>query len=85
MSYNNELADFTTHNSNPIVCQRCFQSFKEGTELFFMHDSKPDGIGKKICAGCRQYYLKKTQARQLENTSRTYQSNLNTYRLSLIA
>jgi hypothetical protein len=65
MSSNNEYAEFTTQNSNPVVCQRCFQSFKDGTELFFMQDKRPDGVGKRVCAGCRQYYLKKTEAREL--------------------
>lgn len=80
MSSYNESAEFTTYNTNPVVCQRCYQSFKDGTELFYMQDNKPDGMGKKICAGCRQYYLKKTEARQLENESRTYQSNSNILR-----
>lgn len=65
------FADFTTYNSAPVVCQRCLQSFKDGTELFFMQDNRPDGRGKSVCAGCRQYYLKKTQARNLENPSRS--------------
>jgi hypothetical protein len=74
---NNEYADFTSFNSNPVVCQRCLQSYNDGTELFFMHDNKPDGSGKRVCAGCRQYYLQKTEARQLENASRKCQSNIN--------
>ena len=28
-----------------------------------MRDSKPDGPGKHVCAGCRQYYLRKTEQR----------------------
>jgi hypothetical protein len=64
MSSNHEVADFTTGNSNPVVCQRCLQSFKEGTELYYMRDSKAERAGKSICGGCRQYYIGKTQARE---------------------
>ena len=42
MSSNVEVVEFTTGDSEPIVCQRCLQSFEAGTELYFMHDSKPD-------------------------------------------
>ena len=84
MTSNKEYVDFSTHNSNPVVCQRCLQSFKNGTELFYMHDSKADGVGKRVCGGCRQYYLKKTEARQLENTSRSCQSNLITPSLMVL-
>ena len=64
MSSNVEAAYFTTDNSNSVVCQRCLQSFEEGTELYFMHDRKPDGKGKRVCGGCRQYYLRKTETYQ---------------------
>lgn len=73
MSSNKDYAEFTSHNSNPVVCQRCYQSFKDGTELYYMHDQKADGVGKRVCAGCRQHYHEKTKARELE-TSRLYQS-----------
>ena len=43
MLSNVEAAYFTTDNSSSVVCQRCLQSFEEGTELYFMHDRKPDG------------------------------------------
>jgi hypothetical protein len=76
MSSNKEFAEFTSRDSNPVVCQRCLQSFENGTELFFMHDRKPDASGKRVCAGCRQHYLKKTETRQreIETTSRMCQS-----------
>ena len=62
-----EKADFTTQGDTPpVVCQRCFQSLEQGSDLFYMHDNKPDGRGKMVCSGCRQYYLKKTNARQQE-------------------
>ena len=56
-----ELADFTTKGTKPVVCQRCHASFESGTQLFFMHNRKGDGPGKHICAGCRQYYVRKTE------------------------
>ena len=56
-----EIAEFTTQGAKPVVCQRCYTSFKTGTELFFMHDTKA-GPGKHICEGCHQYYLRKMQA-----------------------
>jgi hypothetical protein len=58
-----EVADFTTNDARPVICQRCRESFKSGTELYYMRDSKPDGPGKHVCAGCRQYYLRKTEQR----------------------
>jgi hypothetical protein len=69
MSSYGEVADFTTGNSNPIMCQRCLQSFEDGTELYFMQDRKADWGGKKICAGCRQYYLRKTETRKTQLAS----------------
>jgi hypothetical protein len=75
MSSNQEFADFTSYSSNPVVCQRCLQSFADGTDLYFMQDTKADGSGKRVCAGCRQYYLKKTESRQLD--SRLCQFNFN--------
>jgi hypothetical protein len=57
-----EFADFTTKDARPVICQRCSESFESGTKLFFMHNRKGDGPGKHICAGCRQYYLRKTEA-----------------------
>lgn len=66
MSSNVEVADFTTGIENSVVCQRCFQSFETGTELYFMQDRKPDGRGRRICVGCRQHYLRKTDTRQHE-------------------
>jgi hypothetical protein len=72
MPSNTEFVDFTTGDVNPVVCQRCLQSFPTGTELFFMHDNKPDGAGKRVCAGCRQYYIRKTQIRQQESGSGVY-------------
>ena len=69
MSSHGEVADFTTGNSNPVVCQRCLQSFEEGTELYFMQDRKANQGGKRICAGCRQYYLRKTEARETQLAS----------------
>jgi hypothetical protein len=71
---NIEVAEFTTGNAKPIVCQRCLQFFKKGTELYFMQDKKPDVAGKRVCAGCRQYYLSKTETRQREHTLSSYQS-----------
>jgi hypothetical protein len=71
---NIEVAEFPTGNAKPTVCQRCLQSFKKGTELYFMQDKRPDGAGKSVCAGCRQYYLRKTETRQREHTLRSYQS-----------
>ena len=62
MLSNHEVADFTTGNSNPVVCQRCLWSFKEGTELYYMRDSKAEQARKRICRGCCQYYIRKTQA-----------------------
>ena len=66
MSSNHEVADFTTGNFNPIVCQRCLQSFEEGTELYYMRDRKTDQGGKRICGGCDQYYIRKTEAHETE-------------------
>jgi hypothetical protein len=45
MSSYGEAADFTTGNSNPVVCQCCLQPFKDGTELCYMQDRKPDQGG----------------------------------------
>jgi hypothetical protein len=59
-----EAADFTTKGARPIICQRCHESFASETDLYFMHDRKGDGPGKHVCAGCRQYYLRKTEAMQ---------------------
>src|ERR1700730_4427279 len=69
MSSHGEVADFTTGNSNPIMCQRCLQSFKDRTELYFMQDRKADHRGKSICAGCCQYYLRKTETRETQLAS----------------
>ena len=77
MSSNVKVAEFTTGNSEPIVCQRCLQSSEAGTELYFMHDSKPDRRGKRVCASCRQYYLRKTETRQVELASSVSQSTMN--------
>ena len=68
MPPNAEPAYFTTDNNNPVVCQRCLQSFEDGTELYFMQDKKPDGRGKHVCAGCCRYYLEKTEAREKQLT-----------------
>ena len=46
------------------MCQQCLQSFEEGTELYYIRDSKAERAGKRICGGCRQYYIGKTQARE---------------------
>jgi hypothetical protein len=73
---NVEVAEFTTGNAKPIVCQRCLQSFQEGTELYFMQDRKSSVAGKHVCAGCRQYYLRKTETRQRERTSSSYHRSL---------
>ena len=59
-----ELADFTSHGKRPVVCQRCNQSFEEGTKLFYMQDRNPENPGKLLCAGCHQHYLRKTEAIQ---------------------
>lgn len=67
MSSNSDFASFTSCNSAAVVCQRCLRSFKKETELFFMHDNKPDGAGKRICAGCHQYYREKTESRNKSN------------------
>ena len=60
-----EIVDFTTNDARPVICQRCRESFENGYELYYMRASKPDGPGKHVCAGCRQYYLRKTA----QNTS----------------
>lgn len=73
---NIEVADITTGNTKPIICQRCLQSFQEGTVLYFMQDRKSSVAGKHVCAGCCQYYLKKTESRQQEHTSSLYHSSL---------
>lgn len=57
-----EVADFTTKCTRPIVCQRCHESFESETKLYFMHDRKGGGPGKHVCVGCHQYYLRKTKA-----------------------
>lgn len=75
MSSYGEVVDFTTGNSNPVVCQRCLQSFEDGTELYFMQDRKANQGGKRICAGCRQYYLRKTEARETQLASSSYPSS----------
>ena len=58
-----DVVDFTTNDARPVVCQRCRESFENGTDLYYMRDSKPDGAGKHVCAECRQYYLRKTAQR----------------------
>ena len=68
MSSSGEAADFTTEVSNPVICQHCYQSFKEGTELYYMYDMNPDHGGKKVCAGCHQYYLRKMEAHESQLT-----------------
>jgi hypothetical protein len=73
---NIEVADITTGNTKPIVCQRCLQSFQEGTVLYFMQDRKSSVAGKHVCAGCHQYYLKKMESHQQEHTSSSYHSSL---------
>ena len=35
MSSYGEVADFTTGNSNPVMCQHCLQSFEDEMELYF--------------------------------------------------
>ena len=45
----------------PVICQRCLQSFEAVAELFYMQNNKVDARGKKVCSGCHQYYLKKTE------------------------
>ena len=65
---NAEPAYFTTANNNPVVCQHCLQLFEDGTELYFIQDKKLDGQGKHVCAGCRQYYLEKTEAYEKQLT-----------------
>lgn len=47
MSSSGEVADFTTGVSNSVMCQHCFQSFGDGTELYYMQDSKSDQRGKE--------------------------------------
>lgn len=59
-----ERAEFTTNGKRPVVCQRCHESFEEGTNLFYMEDKNRDNPGKHVCVGCRQYYLRKTEAIQ---------------------
>jgi hypothetical protein len=60
-----EQVDFTTQgDASPVVCQRCFQSFEAGTELFYMQSNNADARGKKVCFGCHQYYLKKMETCQ---------------------
>ncbi len=59
-----ELADFTSHGKRPIVCQRCHESFEEGTKLYYMQDRNPENPGKLLCAGCHQHYIRKTEAIQ---------------------
>src|ERR1700720_2116945 len=76
MSSHGEVADFTTGNSNPIVCQHCLQSFEDGTELYFMQDRKADRGGKSICAGCCQYYLRKTDSRETQLASSSSPSSI---------
>ncbi|KAF8233821.1 hypothetical protein L208DRAFT_867959 [Tricholoma matsutake] len=61
---NIEVAEFTTGNTKPVVCQRCLQSFQEGTDLYFMQDRKSSVPGKHICAGCCRYYLRKMESHQ---------------------
>ena len=62
MSSSSKVADFTMSVSNSVVCQHCLQSFKEGMELYYMQDSKSNRGGKRVCTGCRQYYLRKMEA-----------------------
>jgi hypothetical protein len=57
-----EQVDFTTQGDAPPVV--CLQSFEAGMELFYMQSNDADARGKKVCSGCRQYYLKKTDTRQ---------------------
>ena len=47
MLSSSKVADFTTRVSNSVVCQHCFQSSKDGTELYHMQDSKSDQRGGK--------------------------------------
>ena len=63
-----ELADFTTNDARPVVCQRCRESFEKGTRLYYMKDgNNPDGPGRHVCAGCREHYLRKTAQRTAGN------------------
>ena len=64
-----KVADFTTGVSNSVLCQHCLQSFEDGMELYYMQDSKSDRGGKRVCTGCRQYYLRKTEARKSQPAS----------------
>ena len=47
MSSSGEVADFTTGVSNSVMCQHCLQSFEDGTELYYMQDSKSNWGGKE--------------------------------------
>ena len=68
-----ESAPFTTKGTRPVVCQRCHESFEEGTQLFFMEDKNRENPGRHVCAGCRQYYLRKTERIQ-QSTSCLFSS-----------
>ena len=72
------VADFTTDGQDLVVCQRCKETFPPNTLLFYMHDRRPDRPGKKICTGCRQYQLNKTETRQ-RTEQRTECTSYNTY------
>ena len=72
-----ERAEFTTNGKRPVVCQRCHESFEEGTNLFYMEDRNRDNPGKHVCKGCRQYYLRKTEAIQRSTTRSS--SNLSSF------
>ena len=68
-----ELADFTTKGARPNICERCHASFESGIDLYFMHDRKGDNPGKHVCAGCRQYYLRKTEGIKQRTSGQTGQ------------